>query len=428
VRILSITAGPAGMYCGSCIRDNALAAELIRQGHDVTLVPLYTPTKTDEPNVSYRRVFFGGISVYLEQHVPLFRKTPRFLDKLWDSGWALAAAARGSVSNRGEDLGALTISILRGAGGHQRKELDKLLEWLVTQPRPDIVNLSYALILGLARPLREALQCPLVCTLQGEDLFLDSMGNEHRAEALRLIREHARHVDAFLAVSEYYARFMAGYLGIPAGKIHVAPLGVNLDGLAPAPRDPARPFTIGYFARITPEKGLHTLAEAYRVLRQELGLPPARLEAAGYLAPQERKYLADLESRLSVWGLRGEFRYHGEVDRAGKIRFLQSLDVMSVPASYAEPKGLSILEAMACGVPLVQPRIGAYPEMLEKTGGGLLVDEGGLAVGIFELWKQSELRARLGQAGAEGVRRHYSVDQEAARVLEIYRTVGVCAG
>ena len=73
------------MYCGSCLRDNALAAELLSRGHDVTLLPVYTPTRTDETNVSQERVFFGGISVYLEQYVPLFRNSPQWLDRLWDS-------------------------------------------------------------------------------------------------------------------------------------------------------------------------------------------------------------------------------------------------------------------------------------------------------------------------------------------------------
>ena len=86
MRILSITAGAAGMYCGSCSRDNALAVELLKRGHDVTLLPLYTPTNPDEANVSRNRVLFGGINIYLQQHVPFFRWTPAFLDKLWDSG------------------------------------------------------------------------------------------------------------------------------------------------------------------------------------------------------------------------------------------------------------------------------------------------------------------------------------------------------
>src|SRR6266700_1676909 len=108
MKILAITAGAAGMYCGSCLRDNALAAELISQGHDVILLPLYTPTLTDEPNVSMDKVFFGGISVYLEQKMALFRGTPRFIDRIWDSMPALKAAAKSSIATSPKMLGELT--------------------------------------------------------------------------------------------------------------------------------------------------------------------------------------------------------------------------------------------------------------------------------------------------------------------------------
>src|SRR4030095_5953017 len=142
MRILSLTAGAASMYCGSCLRDNALAAELIRKGHDVTLLPFYTPTLTDEPNVSHQeRVFFGGISVYLQQHVPMFRHTPQALDRLWDAPRVIKAFTSGSIAVDPKHLGALTVSTLRGEDGNQRKEIEKLLQWLAEEPKPDIVNI-----------------------------------------------------------------------------------------------------------------------------------------------------------------------------------------------------------------------------------------------------------------------------------------------
>src|SRR5678816_257436 len=167
MRILSVTAGAAGMYCGSCSRDNALAVELIARGHDVTLLPLYTPTNPDEPNVSRDRVLFGGISIYLQQHLALFRKTPRFLDRLWDSPAVIGAFASRSISTDPKLLGSLTISMLQGRRGVLRKEFDKLLEWLAAEAPPDVINLPNSLLIGLARPLRTALQRPICCTLQG---------------------------------------------------------------------------------------------------------------------------------------------------------------------------------------------------------------------------------------------------------------------
>src|ERR671916_2584889 len=117
MRILSFTAGAANMLCGSCLRDNALARELLGRGHDVTLQPVYTPTLTDETNVSADRVLFGGISVYLEQHSSIFRRTPRLLDRLWDSTTALRLASRRSVAVDPRQLGELTVSMLRGEDG-----------------------------------------------------------------------------------------------------------------------------------------------------------------------------------------------------------------------------------------------------------------------------------------------------------------------
>src|SRR5215813_8132679 len=130
MKILSITAGAAGMYCGSCLRDNALAAELISQGHEVILLPIYTPTLNDEPNVSTDRVFFGGISVYFEQKAPIFRSLARFIDRIWDSTPVLRAASKGSFATSPHMLGELTFSMLKAEHGNQRKEFGKLVDWL----------------------------------------------------------------------------------------------------------------------------------------------------------------------------------------------------------------------------------------------------------------------------------------------------------
>ena len=425
MQILFITAGAGGMYCGSCLRDNALAAELKSLGHSVVLLPVYTPTLTDETNVSESKVLFGGVSVYLQQYVPIFRKTPWLLDRLWDSSLAIKTAMRFSVSTDPALLGELTISMLAGEAGVHHKELQKLLHWLENQPRPDVINLSNSLLIGLAAPIKKAVNRPVFCTLQGEDLFIEGLREPYKARALELIRESIQHVDGFVAVSDYYAGFMADYLQVPEEKMYVVPLGINLKGYETRPRSRTGPFTIGYFARVAPEKGLHNLVEAYRRLRKDSGSTDARLEVAGYLGPEHRAYLRGIEQQMRDWGLDGEFRYHGTLDRAGKVEFLQGLDVLSVPSGYKEPKGMYLLEAMACGVPVVQPRHGAFPEILEKTGGGILVDsEDGtrVAEGIVTIREDPDLAKELGRNGRHGVHEHYSVEQEARRTLEVYES------
>jgi glycosyltransferase involved in cell wall biosynthesis len=426
VRILSFTGGAGEMYCGSCLRDNALAAALLSRGHDVLLTPVYTPTRTDERNVSGAQVFFGGISVFLEQQVPLFRRTPKVFDRLWDAPWVIRLASKRQIKVDAKSLGEMTVSMLKGEHGFQAKEIAKLLEWLRTEPKFDVINLPYALLLGLAEPLRRALKTPICCTLQGEDLFLDGLGEPYRSESMALIRQASQYVDAFLPVSEYYRDFMPEYLGVPPGKMRLVPLGINMEGFSPRPPRSGNPFTIGYLARIAPEKGLHVLAEAYRALRATPGIGPSRLVAAGYLAPEHQPYLDEIRRKLTEWGLAGDFEYIGEVDRARKTAFLQGLDLLSVPTTYEEPKGMFLLEALASGVPIVQPRRGAFPEVVRRTGGGLIVepdDPQALADGYLDLWRHPEKAAALGLAGAAGVREHYDVGRMAEAAEQAYRSV-----
>jgi glycosyltransferase involved in cell wall biosynthesis len=218
---------------------------------------------------------------------------------------------------------------------------------------------------------------------------------------------------------------MSDFLAIPAARIAVVPLGIPMNGYER--RQEARDeFRVGYFARVAPEKGLHVLAEAYIRLRRRTGRAPIRLEAAGHLASTNAAYLDGVRRTLDRAGLSGEFAYRGELDRAGKLAFLRDLDVLSVPATYDEPKGMFLLEAMASGVPVVQPRRGGFTEIVEQTGGGLLVapdDPEALAEGIYALWNDRGQARALGERAYHGVRAHYTIAQSADRLLDVYRSI-----
>jgi glycosyltransferase involved in cell wall biosynthesis len=426
MRILSITAGAAGMYCGSCFRDNALAAELLARGHDAHLIPVYTPTRTDEPNVSDRKVLFGGISIYLQHAWPWFARLPRALDRLWDAPGVISAFANRSVSTDPALLGGLAIAMLEGRDGVLRREFDKLVEWTKDEPPPDVINLPNSMLISMAAPLREAFGRPVCCTLQGEELFLDGLHQPYLDRALDLIRRHVPQVDRFIAVSEYEAGFMAERLSIPRDRISVVPLGINVTGYAAADdRDDV--FRVGYFARVAPEKGLHVLAEGYLRFRSRLPAEArARCEAAGYMAPAAQPYLDGVKAAFASAGRAHEFEYRGSVDRREKIEFLRGLDLLCVPATYDEPKGMFLLEAMACGVPVVQPRRGAFTEVVERTGGGVLVepdDPTHLAEAFMALWSDRPRLRALGQRAFEGVRTHYAIERSADRLIEVYRDV-----
>jgi glycosyltransferase involved in cell wall biosynthesis len=264
--------------------------------------------------------------------------------------------------------------------------------------------------------------------LQGEDLFLEGLIEPYRQKAIDLIRRQVPDVDLFIPVSEYYVPVMSRLLNIPTDRMSVVPLGINLKGYERRrPGEKAgnggRTFRIGYFARVAPEKGLRALADAYVELRRRTGDAPIRLDAAGYLSRAHEPYLEDVRDRLDKAGLKNEFTYHGALDRSAKLAFLRSIDVLSVPATYDEPKGVFVLEAMASGVPVVQPRRGAFTEMVEKTGGGLLVapdQVGALAEGLHTLWRDRSLTEKLGDRSFAGVREHYSIAHAADRMVEAY--------
>jgi len=423
MRITYITAGAAGMFCGSCMHDNTLVAALVRQGHDALLVPTYTPIRTDEPDVSQKRVFFGGINVYLQQKLGLFRRTPWFLDRLLDAPPLLRWVSRFAVKTQAQDLGDLTISMLEGEHGHQRKEVAKLVSWLADEVKPEIVHLTNAILSGMVHELKERLRVPVLCSLQGDDIFLESLPESHRSRALALIRVHCREIDGFLATSAYYADFMAEYFAIPRTRIHVVHPGLNLAGHGgPRPEQP-RPFTIGYFARICPEKGLHVLTEAFHLLRQMPGTEGCRLHVSGWLGANNRAYFEDIHTKMRERGLGEHFLHVESPDHESKVRFFHGIDVLSVPTTYREPKGLYVLEALANGVPVVQPRHGSFPELVEATGGGLLVnpeDPHDLARALRQLLDNPAHRDELGRKGKEAVHGRFHAERMAAETTAVY--------
>lgn len=346
MRIAFITAGAAGMYCGSCMRDNTLVAALNTAGHEATLIPTYTPIRTDEMDMSEGKIFFGGINIYLEQKLWLFRHTPRFVDWILNRPRLLRWVSRFAVNVDYADLGSLTVSMLKGEHGRQRKELGKLTDWLRTEVRPDVVLLTNALLSGMVHAIKQELGVPVLTTLQGDDIFLDVIPPNFRQQCLELIRENDRFTDAYICTSGYYADYMAGYLGIDRQKMNVVYPGISLKGHGGAkpPRE-NRPPTVGYFARICPEKGFHNLVDAFILLKQRM--PTVRLKASGWLGQHNHPYFAKQVKKLESAGFLGDFEHVESPGHADKVRFLKSIDVLSVPTDYREPKGLYVLEAWA---------------------------------------------------------------------------------
>lgn len=421
MHIALITAGGAGMFCGSCMHDNTLARALMAAGHEVSLIPTYTPIRVDEGDVSAHKVFLGGINVYLDDVVPLWRRLPRALVRWLDAPAVIRLVTRFGISSDARNLGGLTVDLLRGDRGPQAREIDELARFLGQQLKPDVVCFSNALLAGVLPRLKQAFSGRVFCLLQGDDVFLDDLIEPYKREAFELLRTHARLFDGFLVHSAYYRDFMCAYLDLAREKMHVVPLGIDLAGHDGLPKpEAADRFTIGYFARICPEKGLRQLVDAFRLVHAKH--PRTRLVAAGYLGSRDKAYFDEVAKSAADLG--DAFRYAGSPPgHAEKVQFLKSLDVLSVPTVYREPKGLYVLEAMANGIPVVQPRHGAFPEMLEATGGGLLVnplDPADLARGLSELIVDAPRRLEFAQRGHVAVRTRFDPQTMASATLRAF--------
>ena len=420
MRVVYLAAGAGGMICGSCLRDNRLAATLIDQGRDVVLVPLYTPLRTDETNVSSGPVFYGGVNVYLQQRFPFLGRLPRSMTRWLDTPRILNSLSRFAARTNPRVLGALTVSVLRGENGRQQNALAELIAGLQSI-NPDLVNLPNLMFAGIAGALKDALRVPILCTLGGEDLFLDGLPEPYRGEAMDLVREQSRHVDGFIATTDFYANHAATKFDLPLDRVYSVPMGVATDGFPDDPAAPEEPFAIGFLARICPEKGLQNLCEA--MVRLHQSGRNCRIRAAGYLSPADRPFLSWLRKSLRHQGSGTAFEYLGEISLAQKVEFLRSVHVLSVPTDYPEAKGLYVLEALAAGVPVIQPRHGSFPEIIEATGGGVLYDPAdpdGLTDAIVGLMDDPELRSTLGENGRRSVHESFTDSVMAEETWSVY--------
>lgn len=424
-----VTAGAGGMICGSCLADNTLATALRALGVDAILVPVYTPIRTDQPDASIDRVFFGGLNVMLEQKSALARRIPNVLDGFLANPGLLRWIGRWAAKTDARDLGDLTVSMLQGAEGRQAKEVARMCRWFAGRLGPQILHLSNMLIAGAVPQLKRTLGVPVAVTLQGDDLFVEQLPQPYRSRAVEQMRRLAGHVDAFLVHSRYYADKMASVLDVPSEKIHVVRLGIDGGDFGETANDAAaigrdtRSPAIGYLARLAPEKGFHLLADAFIRLRRQHGVP-AELDVAGWLGDAHRGFAEEQFNKLRSAGLEDSFRWHGTVDRAEKIALLRGLDVFSVPTVHPEPKGIFVLEALAAGVPVVAPDHGAFRELLEATGGGRLVrpdDAAHLAEVLAELLENRPARDALAREGRRAVLGQFRSEDMARSVLDVYR-------
>ncbi len=428
MKIVLLTPGTGSYHCGVCMRDNALAKKLTRMGHDAVMLPMYLPLTLDEDSASPQSpIFFGGISTYLREKVPFLRHMPHWLDRALSQPWLLKMLAGRAAKTGGPEVAGMTLSMLRGEEGNQAAEIEELIAWLRVAfhgAKPDAVWLSTALQAGLARRIRAELGVPVIGFLQGEDTFLDGLGAA-APSIWALLAERMRDANVWVAPSRYFADLMARRLGWSPDDLQLRVIPNGVDCHVHEPSTPNPQPVIGYLARFLPTKGLGLLIAAFLLLRQRM--PEARLRCAGSMTAGDALYVESLKASLRAAGCEDAVSWQPNVTREEKAAFLASLTVFSVPATYSEAFGQYLIEAMAAGIPVVQPRASAFPEIIESSGGGVLFPLGktdaesawNLASALESLLRDPARARALGESGRAAAHSEFSMTRLAERMIAL---------
>lgn len=418
-----ITGSGGSFYCGNCYRD-MLYLKAIRKvpGISASAIPLYLPPdKTNIESGLDKNVFFGAISMYIREKVPFLRNMPAFFDKILDAAPLLKLAANQAGTTRTDGLEEMTINMIEGDNAFRKNEVDRLVRYLTRDGKPDIVHLSNALILGLARQLKKRMNVKIVCSLLNEDDWIDEMVEPFKSKAWKMIATEAKHVDNFVTPSNYYKELFISRTGLVGNNIHVVPLGIEPEEFLHSIKESEHP-AIGYFCRVSYLNGFDKLVDAFISLKSEQ-YPGLTLHVCGGFTGDDKPFIASQIKKIRDHGFKSSVRIYPEFQGNKKLEFFNNVDVISVPVRKHDGYGLYILEANGAGVPVVQPATGAFPEILKTTKGGITYSPDNteeLATALASLLDNKVLREQYGSHGKSGVFEKLSLEQMSLGLSSVY--------
>ena len=424
MNIVQIIPGSGGsFYCGNCLRDSKYVVALREQGHQVIKIPMYLPIFSDEHDIEEIPVFYGAVSIYLKQLYPIFRKAPAWIDKILNSKPALRMAASMAGSTNAKGLEEMTVSMLLGEDGRQNEELERLIDWIDDHCKPDVIHISNALLLGLAHRIKERLKVPVVCSLQDEDVWVDAMQPAFQEQIWKLMSEKGKYVDLFIGVSHFFSKVMTQRMNIPAEKIKSIYLGVDPDDYEFVPtREKKR--NIGYISRMCAENGFDILADAFILLKRRSGFEDVQLLLTGGSTGSDTTYIKEITRRFSRENLTAEVEFIDDFEENGRVDFFRRISVISVPVRNGEAFGMYLLESMASGTPVVQPALGAFPEIVGLSGGGLVYEPNtaeALCNALAVLLSDSKRLNSLSLAARKGVEMNFNIHDHAKEMIMVYQ-------
>lgn len=426
MNIVQIIPGSGGsFYCGNCLRDSKYVDALRKLGHDVIKVPMYLPLFSDEHDITDVPIFYGAISTYLKQVYPIFRKAPKWFDRLLNSKPMMKIAASQAGSTRAKGLEDMTISMLLGEQGEQKEELDKMVDWIVEHCQPDVIHISNALLLGLAKRLKEKTGVPVLCSLQDEDVWVDAMQAQFQQKIWDLMHERAKDVDAMVAVSNYFADTMKKLMNISDDKMHTFYLGVDTEDYPFIPVK-EKPRNVGYISRMCHKDGFDIAVDAFIELKKKPGFDDVKLIATGGLTGDDKKFLKEQKHKIKDNNLENSFEIIEEFEGDTRHNFFKKVSMVSVPVRIGEAFGMYLLESMASGVPVVQPSLGAFPEIVDISGGGVNYKPNTpkkLSETWAELLNNPDRLEELSKAGCQGTKEKFNIHNHAEEIVGLYENL-----
>jgi len=426
MNIVQIIPGSGGsFYCGNCLRDSKYFVALREQGHQVIKIPMYLPIFADERDIKEIPVFYGAVSIYLKQLYPIFRKAPQWVDRLLNSKPILKLAASQAGSTNAKGLEEMTVSMLLGEDGKQQEELERLVDWMAEHCKPDVVHISNALLLGLAHRIKERLNVPIICSLQDEDVWVDAMKPVFREQIWNLMSEKAKDVDLFIGVSHFFSKVMQQRMKIPSKKIQSLYLGVDPADYEFNPAL-AKGRNIGYISRMCHENGFDLLVDAFILLKKQAGFEDVKLILTGGSTGADSSYIKKIRKKLSKENLDTQVEFIDDFEEHGRRSFFNLVSVVSVPVRNGEAFGMYLLESMASGIPVVQPALGAFPEIVNLSGGGIIYDPNtpeSLCTSLSQLLSDNVQLDQLSHKAREGVETNFNIHDHAKEMIEVYRNL-----
>lgn len=426
MNIIQIIPGSGGsFYCGNCLRDSKYVEALRKEGHQVVKVPMYLPLFSDEHDLNDIPVFYGAVSIYLKQMIPFLRKAPSWFDKLLNTRPVLKLAASMAGSTNAAGLEEMTLSMLMGEDGKQKEELERMVDWMAEHCHPDVIHLSNALLLGLARRIRERIDVPIVCSLQDEDVWVDVMKPQYREKIWKLMEDKAADVDAFIAVSHYFAGVMKEKMSLPAEKVFPIYLGVDPEEYEYIPSS-GKNRTIGYISRMCHENGFDLVVDAFILLKRHAAFSDVKLIATGGFTAADHRFLKQQKRKIALAGLTGEVIFHEVFEGQGRRDFFRKAALASVPVRNGEAFGMYLPELMASGIPIVQPALGAFPEIVSLSGGGKTYSPNTpekLAESWADLLYHPDILNNLSHHARKGVVKAFNIHDHAREMVALYQKV-----